>query len=338
MLPSLAAAALLLGLADTGAQPDSRLDRIQRRGVLGCGIEPDIPGFAQDDGTGRYRGLDADVCRAVAAAILGSADKVGFIRALSIAEFLRNDEIDIVARRITWELGREGQYGLLFGPITFHDGQSFLVSRALGITQPRQLQGRDVCVSAGTVFETNLDTYSAVNSLMVRKVPIGDPHVLGEIAEALASGRCRIYTSDVSLLGAIRSLLPQPAPFDILPDLISKEPLAPLVREGDVRFFTVVRWTIFALIAAEELGVTSKNVDEMRKSVNADVRRLLGVQPGIGKALGLSEDWAYRVIKTLGNYGELFEKNVGRDSPLALGRGLNRLWTDGGLMYAPPLR
>jgi general L-amino acid transport system substrate-binding protein len=330
-------ATLALTLAG-GLQTASRVETIQRRGYLGCGVEPDVPGFVQVDSTGRYRGLDADICRGLSAAIFGSPDKVKFIRALSVAEFLRSPEVDVVTRRITWELRREAEYGLLFGPITFYDGQGFLVSRALGLTRPRQLAGVETCVSAGTVFETNLDTYTAANAVAIKKLPVGDPHVLGEIAHALESGRCKVYTSDVSLLGAIRSLVARPADFDILPDLISREPLAPLVRQDDARFFSIVRWTIFALINAEELGVTSRNVDEMRKSPNVEVRRLLGVVAGNGKALGLAEDWAYQAIKAVGNYGEMFEKHVGRESPLGLDRGLNRLSTAGGLMYSPPLR
>jgi general L-amino acid transport system substrate-binding protein len=341
MLVRLGLAALVVALTGTlSAAPQSSggLSVIRARGHLACGLEPDIPGFAYVDPSGRYRGFEVDICRAVAAAIFGSPDKVTFVRALSVAEFLRRTDIDVVARRITWELRREGEYGLTFGPVTFYDGQSFLVARSLGVSRPSQLLGREVCVSTGTVAEVNLDAYAAAHKLAIRKVPVGDPHVIGEIADALSSRRCTIYTSDVSLLGAIRSLLPRDAGFDILPGLISKEPLAPLMRQSDTQLAGVVRWTIFALIAAEELGITAANVEEMRKSTDRDVQRLLGIMPGNGKALGLDEDWAYQAIKAVGNYGEVFEKHVGRDSALRLDRGLNRLYTDGGLMVAPPLR
>jgi general L-amino acid transport system substrate-binding protein len=242
-----------------------------------------------------------------------------------------------VSRRLTWELSREAPLGLLFGPITFYDGQGFLVAKRLGVTQLRQLAGMGVCVAGGTHFEFNVGTYFASRKLSLKKQVL-ETGKFDEIADALRTGRCRAYTADVSDLGAIRRTLPRPGDFDILAEQISREPLAPLVRQADPHFFTVLRWTIFALINAEELGVTSKNVDAMRASANVNVQRLLGVVPGNGKALGLRESWAYDAIKALGNYGEIFERNVGRDSPIKLNRGLNRLSTAGGLMYAPPLR
>jgi general L-amino acid transport system substrate-binding protein len=334
----LATIAAILGLAGPAGQDGSRLALIQQRGFLGCGVEPNVPGFAEIDAQSRYRGLDVDICRALSAAIFGTADKVKYISASSVSAFQAGNEIDVVSRRITWELQREGRFGLLFGPIVFYDGQGFLVSRKLGVTDPRRLAGAEICVAGSTVFESNLNSYFAAEKLRLNKILLADPHNLKDIAAALSSGRCHVYTSDVSLLGGVRSLLPRPADFAILAEQISREPLAQLVRSEDVPFFNLLRWTIFALINAEELGVTSKNADDMRKSPNADVQRLLGVVPGNGKALGLSEDWAYNAIRIVGNYGEIFEKNVGRDSPLGLDRGLNRLSTKGGLMYAPPLR
>lgn len=331
-------ATVMLGLVATTAQAGPRLERIERRGFLTCGVEPAVPGFAEVDGQGRYRGLDVDVCRALSAAIFGTPDKVKYVPALALTEFLRTDEIDVVSRRLTWALRREGPPGVLFGPITFYDGQGFLVSKKLGVTTPRQLAGIEMCVAGGTVFEFHVGSYFAAHTLELKKLVLESPARFDEIADALSTGRCRVYTADVSELGAIRSKLARPGDFEILTEHISREPLAPLVRQDDAQFFKVLRWTIFALINAEELGVTSRNVNEMTKSANVDVQRLLGVVPGNGKALGLSETWAFNVIRTLGNYGELFEKNVGRDSPLKLDRGLNRLSTAGGLMYAPPLR
>jgi general L-amino acid transport system substrate-binding protein len=305
---------------------------------LGCGVEPAVPGFAEVDATGRHRGFDIDICRAVAAAVLGSADKVTYVSAPSVADFLRNDGIDLVSRRLTWELRREGSSGLLFGPITFFDGQGFLVSRTLAIDLARQLAGVPICVAGGSNFELNLGAYFSSQGMPLQKVVLESAHDYSGVAARLNDGRCRVYSGDLSDLGAIRSMTAQPDRFLILPNLISKEPLAPIVRSDDAQFFSIVRWTVFALISAEELGVTSANADDMRTSENLDVRRLLGVVPGNGNALGLSERWAYQAIKDVGNYGEIFDRNLGSRSRIRLDRGFNRLSRDGGLMYAPPLR
>ncbi|MEP6916525.1 MAG: amino acid ABC transporter substrate-binding protein [Acidobacteriota bacterium] len=338
MTAYLALASVVLGLSIGPMQAGSRLERIQRRGMLVCGIEPAVAGFAELDAQGRYRGLDVDVCRAVAAAIFGTPDKVRYGTVSSVADFLRTDEIDVVSRRLTWELRREAPLGLLFGPITFYDGQGFLVSRKLGITSPEQLAGLPLCVAGGTVFEFNVTTWFNAHGRGIRKVLLESASKFGDIAAALAAGRCGAYTADVSELGAIQLALPSPGDFHILTQQISREPLAPLVRQDDPRFFNILRWTIFALINAEELGVTAANADDMRKSPSVDVQRLLGVASGNGKALGLDETWAYQAIKAVGNYGEMFDRNLGRQSAIGLERGLNRLSTDGGLMYAPPLR
>ena len=327
---------LILSLVGTTAFAASRLEQIRRRGFLTCGVEPAVAGFAEVDAQGRYRGLDIDICRALAAAIFGTPDKVKYVQVSTVTEFLRTDAIDVVSRRLTWELRREG-LAVLFGPITFYDGQGFLVSKTLNASDPRKLGGVEICVAGGTNFEFNTGVYFREHGLELKKIVLESSNA-DEIAAALASGRCRAYTADVSELGAIRSKLPRPADFEILPEQISREPLAPLVRRDDAQLFTALRWTIFALVNAEELGVTSKNVEGMRKSESVEIQRLLGVVPGNGKALGLSETWAYDAIKAVGNYGEIFEKNVGRDSAIKLERGLNRLSTAGGLMYAPPLR
>ncbi len=329
--------AVQAGLSGQRAGP-TRLERIRARGALGCGIEPAVPGFAERDEQGRYRGLDIDVCRAVAAAIFGTPDRIRFLPALSVAAFRQNDSIDLVSRRLTWELRREGTDRVLFGPVVFYDGEGFLVSKALGAATARDLLGRSVCVSGGTVFEINLNEYARRESLELRKSILESPHDYDAIASRLADGRCVAYAGDVSDLGAIRSRLPRPEAFAILPDRISSEPLAPLVRREDPELFTILRWTVFALIAAEELGVTSGNLDQMRSRPDLDVRRLLGVVPGNGAALGLDEAWAYNAIRSVGNYGEMFERNLGRNSRIGLDRGMNRLFRDGGLMYAPPLR
>lgn len=321
---------------DAAAGP--RVDRIQKRGFINCGIEENVPGFSETDATGRYRGFDIDVCRAIAAAVFGTSDKIKFVPVSNAADFLKNDEIDVVSRRLTWELRREGAMPLLFGPITFHDGQGFLVAKALKVKTIGQLSGADVCVAGGTNFEFTAGTYFQDHQLTLKKVVLESASDFNAIAKSLASGKCPAYTADVSELGAIRSQLPQAADFDILDEQISREPLAPLLRSDDPDWFRVVRWTILALINAEELGVTSANVEAMRKNANPDVQRLLGVVEGNGRALGLRESWAYDAIKAVGNYGEMFEKNIGRGSRIGLDRGLNRLARDGGLMYAPPLR
>jgi len=339
MLTAGAVASMFSLAAGAVQQADtSRVAAIQRRGVLTCGVEPAVPGFVQVDANGRYSGLDVEICRAVATAVLGAPNQVQFVRVAHVNEFRASPDIDIVARRLTWELRRESPLGLLFGPVTFFDGQTFLLARSLGLRAPAQLAGRPICVASGPVFEANLDAYFAEHGLTLRKVVVPSPHAYKDIAGVLASGRCDAYSGDLSDLGAIRLELPQPQGFQIMDDLITKEPLAPLVRDDDPRFFNIVRWTVSALIRAEELGISSQNVDKMRANLNPEVGRLLGELPGNGKALGLRESWAADVIRRVGNYGEIFDKHVGRGSPIGLDRGLNRLWTDGGLMYAPPLR
>lgn len=310
-----------------------RVLRIRQRGTLVCGVAPGVAGFARVDAQGRYSGLDVDVCRAVSAAIFGTPDNVRYEQASSVEQFQRTPDIDLVSRRLTWSLQREG-LGLLFGPVMFYDGQSFLVPAGLPAQEVSQLSNARICVVAGGLSESNLTTYFRSHNLALRKVLIQARQLEAE----LSAGRCDAFTADVSELGSLRSTMGKPDTFRILSERISKEPLAQVVREADVDLFDVLRWTIFAMIDAEELGVTSGNVAEMAKGANPDVRRLLGVTPGNGKALGLDEAWAYNVIKTVGNYGEVYERNVGAASPIKLPRGLNALSSAGGLMFAPPLR
>lgn len=333
---AIAAIGLLWCAATADAGP--RLDRIRRKGVVTCGVLPVVEGFSWRDAQGRYAGLDVDICRALSAAIFGTPDKVAFVQAAHVATFLQSQDIDVVSRRLTWELRREAPLGLLFGPIMFFDGQGFLVAKTAGAMTPRDLSGTAICVARGTPFDTAVGAYFARHHLDLQKVALESEDDFPAVRTALETHRCTAYTADVSQLGAIRSRMARPQDFDILAEQITKEPLAQLVRQDDAQFFDILRWTVFALVEAEELGVTAANVDEMRKSDRVEVQRLLGVVPGNGKALGLDERWAYNVIRTLGNYGELFEKNIGRGSPIGLDRGLNRLWTDGGVMYAPPLR
>jgi len=310
-----------------------RVQRIRQRGAVVCGVSPGVAGFAQVDGQGRYRGLDVDICRAVSAAIFSTADKVRYEPATSVEQFQRSPDVDLVSRRLTWSLQREG-LGLLFGPVMFYDGQGFLVPSRLAAQHVRQLSNAAVCVVAGGLSESNLTVYFRSHELTLQKRLIQHSQAEAE----LSAGRCDAFTADVSELGALRSRMRNPGDFRMLSEQISKEPLAQLVREADVDLLKVLRWTIFAMINAEELGVTSANVAQMAKSADPDVRRLLGVAPGNGKALGLDEAWAYNVIKTVGNYGEVYERNVGMASPIKLPRGVNALASSGGLMFAPPLR
>ena len=334
-LAALALVALLaLGLlVSTAACTESRLKSVRQRGFLVCGIWP-VAGFAHGDGQGRYAGFDVDVCRAMSAAIFGSAEQIRYVEVASAAQFLRSNEIDVVARRLTWSLQREG-LGLLFGPVTFYDGQGFLISRRRQVSHIDRLPHPRICVIPGNINQVNLDAYIQTRHLAAQTVFLQS---LSEVEDTLSSGRCDAFTADVSELGAVRSTMHSPDDFEILPEQVSKEPMGAVVRQGDDQFFSILRWTVFAMITAEELGVTSANVTEKLRSDDLDVKRLLGVLPGNGRALGLDENWAYNIIKTVGNYAEVYERNVGMQSPLRLARGLNSLWTDGGLMYAPLVR
>ena len=307
------------------------MEQIRSRGYLVCGIDPGIAGFAVEQGGDHYAGFDIDTCRAIAAAILRDADKVRFVRAATVQQFLHSSDIDLVARRLTWALSREGANGLLFGPITFYDGQGFMVAKGGGVTKPEDLSGRAVCVQADEGQEATLARWASGKGLTIREMVFA---AQPEVERALFEGRCAAYSADVTMLGSERLRAAHPDDFVILPEMISKEPLAPLLRAGDDGFFEIVRWTIFALIDAEELGVSSRNLAEMRRSADSDIRSLFGS----GKALGLRDGWAADVVGQVGNYGEIFDRNVGAESRVRLDRGLNRLWTQGGLLYAPPVR
>ncbi len=328
---------LALGLLGAGPAAAGRLDGIRARGVLTCGILPAVGGFAADDGKGGFQGLDVDTCRAVAAAIFGSPDKIKFVIAQNVQQLKDADAIDIVARRITWSLTRATTNGLMFGPITFYDGQGFMVPKKSGIRGAKQLNGKAVCVQAVEAHATSVAEYFKASGLSLTALPVPDN---AQAERALKSGACAAYSADVSWLGAARAAMAGGSEaYDILPELISKEPLAPLVRQGDDQFFEIVRWSIFAMIAAEERGITSQNIDGAGTAHrDVETKQFMGEVAGNGAALGLAENWAYNIIKTVGNYGEVFDRNVGRGSPIKLERGLNRLWTEGGLMYAPRLR
>jgi len=320
------------------AQGAGTLAKVKAAGVLTCGVSTGVPGFSAPDAQGNWTGLDVDVCRAVAAVALGDGTKVKFVPLSSQQRFaaLQSGEIDILSRNTTWTLSRDTSLGLNFAPVTFYDGQGFMVPKKLGVKSAKELNGATVCVQPGTTTELNLADYFRANKMEFKPVVIAD---LAEVEAAFFAGRCDVYTTDASGLASTRSARAGNADdYIILPELISKEPLAPAVRQGDDEWFNLAAWTVAALVQAEELGITKANVEEQKKSDNPEVKRVLGVTPGMGKALNVSEDWVVNAVKAVGNYGEIFERNVGRNTPLKLERGLNALWTKGGLQYAMPIR
>jgi general L-amino acid transport system substrate-binding protein len=329
-----AAAIAWAGQAVAQSAPDT-VAQIRARGMLICGVAINSAGFALPDSRGEFRGLDVDTCRAVAAAILGDATKVRFVPNTAVQRFpmLQSGEVDMLARNTTWTLSRETSLGLAFAGINFYDGQGFMVRRSSNITSARQLDGATVCVQPGTTTELNLADYFRTNGMRFTPVVIEN---VEEIRAAFLSGRCDVYTNDASSLASFRAMQRNPDDFVLLPEIISKEPLGPVVRKGDWRFFDIVRWSLFAQIAAEELGVTSANVEELaRTSTNPDIQRLLGRSGDLGRSMGLNNDWALQIIRQVGNYGEMYERNI---TPIGIPRGVNNLWTKGGLHYAPPIR
>ncbi len=317
------------------------LDSVKARGTLTCGVGTGTAGFMLADSQGKWKGLSVDVCRAVAAAIFGDAEKVRYSPLTSQQRFtaLQSGEVDMTMGNATYTLTRDTALGFDFTGIYYYDGQSFLVPKTLGVKSARELGGATICVAPGTTTELNLADYFRANKMSFKPVVI---EKVDEIRSAFFSGRCDVYTTDASSLAATRAAnVPPPRSFDdfvILPEIISKEPLGPVVRHGDNQFADIVRWALYAMIEAEEYGITSGNVDEMLKSDNPSIKRILGVTPGMGKALGVDEKWVYNIVKQVGNYGESFDRNVGMGSPLKIERGLNKLWTQGGLQYAPPIR
>ena len=328
-------------LASGSAMAGKDLDAIKARGSLICGVGTGTAGFMLADSQGKWTGLDVDVCRAVAAAIFGDAEKVKYTPLTAQQRFtaLQSGEVDMLSNNTTATLTRDTALGLDFTAITYYDGQGFMVNKKLGVKSAKELNGATVCVAPGTTTELNLADYFRGQKMSFKPVVI---EKVEEIRAAFFSGRCDVYTTDASGLYATRAAnVPPPAKADdfiILPEIISKEPLAPAVRHGDQQFADIVRWTQYAMLEAEEYGITSKNVDEMLKSDNPAVKRILGVTPGMGKALGVSESWVYDIVKQVGNYGEVYDRHLGPGTPLKIDRGLNRLWKDGGIQYAPPIR
>jgi general L-amino acid transport system substrate-binding protein len=338
---ALMATALAAGLLSTGvAHAGKDLDAIKSRGTLICGVSTGLAGFSAADSQGRWSGIDVDICRAVAAAVLNDPARVRYVPLTAQQRFtaLQSGEVDMLSRNTTWTLTRDSSLGLTFTGVTFYDGQGFMVPKNLNVTSAKQLRGATVCVESGTTTELNLTDFSRANNLNLRPVVFNTSEAT---TAAYFSGRCQAFTTDASGLASYRSRQAQrPDDHVILPELISKEPLGPVVRRGDDDFFTLVKWIGFALIEAEEHGITAANADQMRReSRNPGIQRLLGGgNEDTGKLLGLDRDWALRAIKAVGNYGEMFERHIGPNTPIGLPRGMNNLWNNGGIMYAPPVR
>ena len=331
---------LLLGataaFVATGAQA-AMLDDVKKRGEVACGVNTGLPGFSMPDQANRWSGIDVDLCRAVAAAVLGDANKVKFRPLTANERFtaLQSGEVDILARNTTWTQSRDSALGITFVGVTYYDGQGFMAKKSQNVKSAKELNGAAVCVLAGTTTELNLADYFRANKMTYKPVVFDTSD---KTTEGFETNRCDVLTSDQSQLYSLRTKLKNPDSAVVLPEIISKEPLGPAVRQNDKQWENIVRWSSFAMVNAEDLGISSKNVDEMKKSTNPEIQRFVGTTGDMGKNLGLDKEWAYRIVKQVGNYGESFERNVGSGSPLKIERGLNALWNKGGIMYAPPVR
>jgi len=332
MLSALAAAAVTAQAASA-----QTLKSVTDRGMLSCGVSQGLPGFSSPDDKGNWTGLDVDVCRAIAAAVLNDPTKVKFVPLSAKDRFtaLQSGEIDVLSRNSTWTLSRDTALGLNYTGITYYDGQGFMVRKALKVNSALELNSASICVQTGTTNEQNVGDYFKANNMKYELIAFA---TADETIKSYELGRCDVFTSDVSQLYAMRLKFAAPNDHTVLPEVISKEPLGPLVRQGDDQWFDIVKWTLFAMVNAEELGVTQKNVEEMAKSSKPELRRMLGGDGNLGETLGLSKDWVVRIIKAVGNYGEAFDRNVGAGSRLGIARGLNKLWNQGGIQYAPPIR
>ncbi len=334
---SLLSVLVLIAGASTQAAEAQTLKTVQDRGILSCGVSQGLPGFSAPDDKGNWTGLDVDVCRAVAAAIFNDPTKVKFVPLSAKDRFtaLQSGEIDVLSRNSTWTLSRDTSLGLNYTGVTYYDGQGFLVRKSLKVNSALELNSASICVQTGTTNEQNVADYFKANNMKYEIIAFG---TADETVKAYEAGRCDVFTSDVSQLYAERLKLANPADHGVLPEVISKEPLGPVVRHGDDQWFDIVKWTLFAMINAEELGINQKNVDEMAKSDKPELKRVFGTDGNLGETLGLTKDWVSRIVKAVGNYGESFDRNVGAGSKLQIARGLNKLWNQGGVQYAPPIR
>jgi general L-amino acid transport system substrate-binding protein len=328
--------ALLLAIAAQSASAQT-LKAVKDRGMLNCGSNGTLAGFGLPDAQGKWTGLDVDFCKAIAAAVLNDAEKVKFVPLSAKDRFtaLQSGEIDVLARNTTWTSSRDTSLGLNFIGVNYYDGQGFMVRKALKVNSALELNGAAVCVQQGTTTELNLADFFSAHKMQLKTVTFATSN---EAVKAYDAGRCDAYTTDASALYAERLRVANPNDHIILPEIISKEPLGPVVRHGDDQWFDIVKWTLFAMIDAEELNISQKTLDEALKSTNPEIKRFVGTEGNFGEQLGLTKDWAVRIVKLVGNYGESFERNVGQGSPLKIERGLNKLWTKGGIQYAPPIR
>ena len=331
-----AVSAVALLVMASAAHAGATFEAVKKKGFVQCGVNVGLPGFSAADEKGVWTGIDVDVCRAVAAMVFGDANKVKYTPLTAKERFtaLATGEVDVLSRNATWTETRDGGLGISFTGVTYYDGQGFLIKKKLGVKSARKLSGAAVCVLAGTTTELNLADYFRANKMKFKAVTYDTSD---ETSKAFDAGRCDVLTSDQSQLYALRLKLAKPNDAAVLPEIISKEPLGPAVRQGDEDWFKIVRWALFAMVNAEELGITSKNIDQMKGSDNPEVKRLLGTEQ-IKHGLGVKDDWAYQIVKQVGNYGESFDRNVGKGSPLKIERGLNALWNNGGIQYAPPIR
>ena len=329
-------AAMMLGVS-VAAGSAQTLKKVQDRGSLMCGVSQGLPGFSNPDDKGNWTGFDVDVCRAIAAAIFNDASKVKFLPLSAKDRFtaLQSGEIDVLSRNSTWTSSRDASLGIIFTAVNYYDGQGFMVRKSLKVNSALELNGASMCTQTGTTTELNLADYFRGNGMKYEVIAFV---TADETVKAYEAGRCDAFTTDVSQLYAEKLKLANPADHVILPEIISKEPLAPAVRRGDDQWLVLVRWVQFAMLDAEELGVSSRTLDEALKSPQPETKRLLGTEGAFGEQLGLTKDWVVRIVKQVGNYGESFDRNVGTGSKLGISRGLNRLWTKGGIQYAPPVR
>jgi general L-amino acid transport system substrate-binding protein len=324
-------------LAAAGVAHAGTLDTVKQRGSLNCGANGQLPGFGLPDAQGNWTGLDVDLCRAIAAAIFNDANKVKFVALTAKDRFtaLQTGDVDVLVRNTTWTLLRDTQLGLNATGINYYDGQGFIIRKSAKVNSALELNDATICVQQGTTNELNLADYFRANRMRLRSVTFA---TLDEAVRAYETDRCNAFTTDASGLYSVRLKLAKPDEHVVLPEIISKEPLGPFVRHGDDQWFDLVKWVHFAMVNAEEFSVNKANVDEQLKSDNPEITRLLGTEDNFGERLGLSKDWVYRIVKLVGNYGEVFDRNVGQGSPLKIERGLNALWTKGGMQYAPPIR
>ena len=330
-----ALAALLL--SGTAASAATTLEIVKQRGTLQCGVSQGVAGFSAPDDQGNWTGFDVDFCRAVAAAVLGDPAKVKFVPLSTKERFtaLQSGEVDLLSRQTTWTLSRDVDMGMSFVGVMYYDGQAFMTRKDLNVKSAKELEGASICTETGTTTEQNMADYFSANGVKYSVVTFERPD---QTIQAFGTGRCDVYTTDASALYAQRLALPDPDKYVVLPDVISKEPLGPAVRQGDDQWFKIVRWTMFALTEAEEQGITKANVAEIAEKGNSTQKRFLGQDSEAGKELGLDMTWTAKAIAAVGNYGEIFERNLGASSPLKIERGLNNLWNKGGLLYAPPAR